>query len=73
MTTFLTTAWGILLPESTLQARWFVVLTGFVAVNTLVYVTLSIAKSLPRIYPRDLLPRRYARRETRSIYPDAAP
>ena len=73
MAGFVTVAWGVILPESTLQSHWFVVLTGFVAVNTLVYVTLSIAKSLPRLYPRDFLPRRHARRETRSIYPDAAP
>jgi hypothetical protein len=61
---------SILLPESTLDEPWFVVLAGFVAVNTIVYVTLSIAKSLPRIYLQDLLPRRRMRRETRSIYPD---
>jgi len=63
-------SWGLILPEGTLHERWFVVLAGFVAVNTLVYVTLSIAKAVPRIYLADWLPRRYSRRETRSIYPD---
>lgn len=63
-------AWGILLPESTLNETWFLVLAGFVAVNTVVYVTLAVAKAVPRIYIRDWLPRRYTRRETRSIFPD---
>ena len=70
MVTAVLSPWGIVLSESTLQSPWFVVLAGFVAVNTLVYVTLSVAKALPRVYLRDWLPRRYARRETRSIYPD---
>jgi hypothetical protein len=61
---------GIVLPESTLHSPWFLVLAGFVAVNTVVYVTLAVAKALPRVYVRDWLPRKYARRETRSIYPD---
>jgi hypothetical protein len=62
-------AWGLLLPESTLDAQWFRVLAAFVAVNTLVYLTLSISKSLPWS-PGDRRPRRYARGETRSIHPD---
>lgn len=62
--------WGIGLPESTLNEPWFLVLAGFVSVNTLVYVTLAVAKALPRVYLNDWLPRRYTRRETRSIYPD---
>jgi hypothetical protein len=63
-------AWGVLIPESVLNASWFRVLAAFVAVNTLVYVTLAVAKSLPRVYLSDWLPRRYGRRETRSIHPD---
>jgi len=70
MVTHLVASWGVILPEDTLHARWFIVLAGFVAVNTLVYVTLSIAKAVPRIYLTDWLPRRYSRGETRSIYPD---
>lgn len=61
---------GIALPESTLHETWFLVLAGFVAVNTIVYVTLSVAKALPRVYLRDWLPRKYNRAETRSIFPD---
>ncbi|WP_153504309.1 hypothetical protein [Cumulibacter manganitolerans] len=61
---------GILLPESTLQTGWFSVLAAFVAINTVMYVALAIAKVLPKVYPRDWLPRRYTRSETRSIYPE---
>ena len=62
---------GILLPESVLHSTWFAVLSVFVAVNTVMYVALAIAKTMPKLYPRDWLPRRYARAETRSIHPDA--
>lgn len=62
--------WGILLPSSTLHETWFLTLAGFVAVNTIVYVTLAVSKALPRVYLRDWLPRKYVRSETRSIYPD---
>lgn len=62
--------YGILLPEDTLSAPWFLVLAGFVAINTVVYVTLAVAKAMPRISLGDWLPRRYARQETRSIHPD---
>lgn len=64
------TLWGVVLPVSTLQEPWFYVLAGFVAVNTVVYVALSVVKALPRVYLGDWLPRDYARRETRSIFPD---
>lgn len=62
--------WGVLLPQSTLNEHWFEVLAAFVAVNTLVYVTLALAKSLPRVHLADWVPRRRSRRETRSIHPD---
>ena len=61
---------GLLLPESTLHTGWFAVLAAFVAINTVMYVALAIAKILPKVYPRDWLPRTYTRSETRSIYPD---
>lgn len=64
------TPWGILLPGSTLHQGWFLVLAGFVAVNTIVYVTLAVTKALPRVYLRDWVPRKYIRSETRSIHPD---
>ena len=62
---------GILLPESVLASEWFAVLAAFVAINTVMYVTLAVAKTLPKVHPYDLFPRRYTRAETRSIYPAA--
>jgi hypothetical protein len=61
---------GVLLPVSVLHSQGFAVLATFVAINTLVYVVLAAAKVLPKVYVRDWLPRRGARRETRSIHPD---
>ena len=63
--------WGILLPESVVHTHVFAVLSAFVAINTVMYVALAVAKTLPKLYPRDWLPRRYRRAETRSIHPDA--
>lgn len=63
-------ALGILLPEGVVHSHTFAVLAGFVAVNTVMYVALSIGKTLPRIHPTEWLPRRYQRTETRSIHPD---
>jgi len=65
------TLWGILLPERVLSSTWFGVLSVCVAINTVMYVALAIAKTLPKIYVRDWLPRSYTRSETRSIHPDA--
>lgn len=62
---------GILLPSSILSSGWFSVLAAFVAINTVMYVTLAMIKTLPKIHVRDLLPRHYTRAETRSIFPDA--
>ena len=62
---------GILLPESVLYSTWFAVLATFVAINTVMYVTLATLKALPAIRPRDWFRRRYVRARTRSIYPDA--
>jgi hypothetical protein len=63
---------GILLPEDLMHAKWFGVLAAFVALNTVMYVTLAISKALPKVYITDWLPRRYQRAETRSIHPDGA-
>ena len=61
-------AQGLLFPQELLQSEAFNVLATFVAINTLLYGTLAMAKILPRFrLPRR---RRYTRRETRSIYPD---
>lgn len=61
----------MILPESILYTDWFAALSAFVAINTAIYVVLAIAKTLPKIYIGDYLPRHYERSETRSIYPDA--
>ena len=58
---------GILLPETFLQSEFFQVLATFVAINTLMYVTLAISKMLPRVYPGDWFNRRNRRREPRGI------
>ena len=39
---------GILLPVEVLGSDWFGALAAFVAVNTLVYAGLSLAKLIPR-------------------------
>ena len=61
---------GMLFSENTLGSLWFSVLAAFVAVNTVMYVALAVAKILPKVHPRDWLPRTYVRAQTRSIYPD---
>jgi hypothetical protein len=62
---------GILLPASVLQSDWFMVLSTFVAVNTVMYVTLAIAKLVPRLHPSSWFRSRNQRSETRNIDPDA--
>lgn len=44
----MTLLFGILLPSSVLHSGWFQVLAAFVAFNTLLYATLSLAKLIPR-------------------------
>jgi len=39
---------GILLPSDVLHSQWFQALAAFVAINTLVYAALSLAKLIPR-------------------------
>ncbi|HKJ11167.1 MAG TPA: hypothetical protein VJ976_02130 [Ornithinimicrobium sp.] len=62
---------GILLSEAVLASEWFGVLMAFVAINTIMYTALAVAKSLPKVHVGDYLPRRAYRSETRSIHPDA--
>jgi hypothetical protein len=66
-------AQDLLLPESVLASDLFAVLAAFVAINTVMYVVLAIAKMLPKVYLGDFVNGRNRRSETRSIYPDAAP
>lgn len=62
---------GILLPESVLHSELFGVLAAFVAINTMMYGALALAKMLPKVYVSDLARHRNRRSETRSIDPDA--
>ncbi|MGO4473239.1 hypothetical protein AB4Y95_15030 [Arthrobacter sp. M-10] len=62
---------GILFPEGILHSDWFAVLATFVAINTLMYGALAIAKILPKLHPGDWVRIRNQRSETRSIHPDA--
>lgn len=62
---------GVILPESVLASGWFAVLAAFVAINTVMYAALAIAKILPKIYRTDWFSRPNQRKQTRSIYPDA--
>jgi hypothetical protein len=62
---------GIVLPSSLLSTPFFAVLSTLVALNTVIFVTLAVAKMLPAIHPTELFARRGRRSETRSIFPDA--
>lgn len=61
---------GLLLPEGLMHTRWFAILSTFVAVNTVLYLTLAIIKILPKAYLSDWVDHRNRRAETRSIYPE---
>ena len=61
---------GIVLPQSIMHTSWFAVLSMFVAINTVLYLTLAIIKLLPKAYLSDWVDRRNRRSESRSIYPD---
>lgn len=61
---------GLMLPEATLHNGWFAVLAAFVAINTVMYGALALAKILPKVYPSDWTRGRNRRTESRSIYPE---
>ena len=61
---------GLLLPEGVLHSEWFAVLATFVALNTVMYCALALAKVLPKVYVTDWVHTRNRRAQTRSIYPD---
>ena len=61
---------GLLLPEAIMHSQWLAALTSFVAVNTVLYLTLAIIKILPKAYLSDWIDHRNRRSETRSIYPE---
>ncbi|MGX1591202.1 hypothetical protein ACWICO_08780 [Glutamicibacter sp. NPDC055491] len=62
---------GIILPESVLLSDWFAVLASFVAINTVLYLVLGLAKLLPVIRIRSSRGRE-RRSETRNIDPEAS-
>jgi hypothetical protein len=59
------------LPSSIMHGPWFAALSMFVAINTVLYLTLAIIKLLPKAYLSDWVDQRNRRSESRSIYPDA--
>jgi hypothetical protein len=61
------------LPASILGARWFAVLSTFVAINTILYVSMSLFKIPPKPYLSDVVRRHGRRTETRSICPKGHP
>ena len=61
---------GVVLPESLMHTQWFAVLSMFVAINTVLYLTLAIIKLLPKAYLSDWIDQRNRRVESRSIYPE---
>lgn len=61
---------GSLLSDSVVSHPLFPVLAAFVAINTVMYAALSVAKVMPKVYFADLIRGRSRRSETRSIHPD---
>ena len=61
---------GVLFPESVVQSGSFKVLAAVVAINTVMYGALAVAKMLPRVHPSDWFGGGNRRRENRSIHPD---
>ena len=58
-------------PQNIMHTAWFASLSMFVAINTVLYLTLAIIKLLPKAYLSDWIDQRNRRSESRSIYPDA--
>ncbi len=56
---------GILFPTSYLESRIFLICLTFVAVNTLIYLGLTLVKLLPRPKPQFLTPPKDPRRRRR--------
>ena len=69
MTTPLLQPWGVLLPESVMSSPFVAVLATFVAINTVMYLSLAVAKLLPKVYLSDHLPGANRRGEDRGIHP----
>ena len=70
------TSLAVAVPAGTAVSRvavayphWFAILATFVAINTVMYAALALAKILPKVNPSDWIRRRNERSETRSIDP----
>ncbi len=61
---------GIMLPNDALHSGLFAVLAAFVAINTLMYLALALAKTAPKVYFSDWVRQSNRRSQTRSIHPD---
>jgi hypothetical protein len=61
---------GVLLPESFMLSRFFVILATLVALNTVIYAALSVVHLVPKWFNQSWLRGRKTRKATRSIYPD---
>jgi hypothetical protein len=61
------------LPSSLLHSEGFAVLAAFVAINTVMYAALAVAKMLPKVYPSDWLQGRNRRARVRGIHPEPMP
>ena len=64
-----TVASGALLSPPIMDAGPVRVLAAFVAINTVMYCALAVAKILPRLHPSTWLDRANRRGENRGIYP----
>ena len=62
-----------MLPSSLLHSEGFAVLAAFVAINTVMYAALALAKMLPKVYPSDWFQGRNRRTRVRGIYPEQVP
>jgi hypothetical protein len=58
------------LTDSVRSSGWFAVLAAFVALNSVMYCALAVAKCLPKLYLTDVVRGSNRRAQTRSIYPD---
>jgi len=60
---------GALLPASLMDSGPVRVLAAFVAINTVMYAALALAKILPRVHPSSWFQGANRRAQERSIYP----
>lgn len=61
---------GMVFPEAVVHSGPFSVLAAFVAINTVMYGALALAKMLPKVYPSSLVRGRNRRAQNRSIHPE---